>query len=65
MSEPEKADDRPIGARFMSALALALARAAAFVATSTLNEPQQGNGRALVWLIGSLAANVAIAPRLR
>ncbi len=61
MSEPEKADGRPFGARFMSGLALALARAAAFVATSTLNEPRQGNGRALVWLIGSLAANVAIA----
>ena len=61
MDEPNKADDRPYAARFMSALALVLARATAFVATSAMNEPHHGSGRAVAWLLGALVANLLTA----
>jgi GGDEF domain-containing protein len=45
----------------MGSLALLLARAAAFIATTSLHEPRQGNGRAVTWLVLAIGANILTA----
>ena len=61
MNETTPRLNRPVAERLASALALNLAKASAFLATVSLDEPRHGNGRAAAWFVAALGANILTA----